>query len=351
MESELEVVEGVRIEGGYLSPYFVTDPESMEAVLDNALVVLTDLKASALRDVVPALEHAAGSGRPMLMVAEDVEGEALATLVVNRLRGTIQSIAVKAPGTGDRRRELLEDLAVLTGARLFTRELGRPLERLEPQDFGRAKRVVVDRDHTTVIEGGGDPASIRERVTRLERELKASDSDYDRDWVRERIGRLKGGVAVIRVGAPTELALAERRARIEDALAATRSAVEEGVVTGGGVAFLRAQPALRLLKLSGDEQVGLRIVFETLEEPARQIAINAGEEGPVVVERIQAGQGSFGFNALTGVYGDLEELGVIDPTKVTRCALQHAASIGSLVLTTDAIVVDSPEEEEPGAEN
>ena len=346
METTLEVVEGVRFDGGYVSPYFVTDADSMDAVLENALVLLADLKLSAVQELLPVLEHAARAGRPLLVVAEDVEGEALATLVVNRLRGTLTSVAVKAPGTVGRRREMLEDLAVLTGARLHARELGASLEAFRPSDFGRVQRAVVDRDTTTLIEGGGHPREIRDRIAQLERELAASDSDYDRDWLRERLGRLSGGVAVIHVGAPTELAMAERKARVEDALAATRAAVEEGVVPGGGVALLRAQPALETLGLSGAEQVGLEIIRAALEEPARQIAVNAGEEGRLVVERIRSGSGAFGFNALTREFGDLEAFGIVDPAKVARCALQHAASIGALVLTTDAIVVDAPEEEE-----
>ena len=348
METTLEVVEGVRFDGGYVSPYFVTDADSMDAVLENALVLLADLKLSAVQELLPVLEHAARAGRPLLVVAEDVEGDALATLVVNRLRGTLTSVAVKAPGTAGRRREMLEDLAVLTGARLHAPELGASLEAFRPSDFGRVQRAVVDRDTTTLIEGGGHPREIRDRIAQLERELAASDSDYDRDWLRERLGRLSGGVAVIHVGAPTELAMAERKARVEDALAATRAAVEEGVVPGGGVALLRAQPALETLGLSGAEQVGLEIIRAALEEPARQIAVNAGEEGRRVVERIRSGSGAFGFNALTREFGDLEAFGIVDPAKVARCALQHAASIGALVLTTDAIVVDAPEEEEPG---
>ena len=343
LETTLEVAEGVRFERGYLSPYFVTSPDSMEVVLDGALVLITDLKFGAARELVPALEQAARAGRALLVVAEDVESEALATLVVNRLRGTLTSVAVRAPGAGDVRRALLEDLAVLTGARLFARDLGRPLERVEPADFGRAQRVVVDRDSTTLVGGGGRPEAIRERIAALEGELAAAGR-HERDALRERLGRLTGGVAVVRLGAPTAPALAERRSRIEDALAAARAAVEEGVVTGGGVALLRAQPVVRGLTLAGDERVGRDIVVGALEVPARQIADNAGEAGCVAVERILEHGGAWGFNALTGSYEDLEAAGILDPAKVTRCALQHAASIGSLVLTTDAIVVEGPEE-------
>ena len=345
IETTLEVVEGMRFDRGYLSPYFVTNAESMDVMLESALVFLTEFKLTRAQELLKVLEHAAAAGRPLLVVADDIEGEALATLVVNRLRGTLTSVAVRAPDTGDRRREVLEDLAVLTGARLYAADLGLSLERFTAADFGRARRVLVDCDHTTIMEGGGVPAEIRKRIAALERELKACDSDYDRERLRQGLARLTSGVAVIHVGAPTELAMAERKARVEDALAATRSAVEEGLVAGGGVALLRAQSGLRALRLPGDERVGLEIVHRALEEPARQIAANAGEEGGVVVERIRSGTGWFGFNALTGEYGDLEEFGILDPTKVARCALQHAASIGSLVLTTDAIVVDSPEDD------
>jgi chaperonin GroEL len=345
METSLEVVEGVRIEGGYLSPYFVTHPDTMEAVLENPLVLLTEYKCSGARDLMAAMECAARVGRPLLVVAEDVEGEGLATLVVNRLRGTVSSVAVKAPKIGDRRRALLEDLAVLTGAHLFAADLGRGLDSIVESDLGRASRARIDRDTTTLVEGGGPAAAIRERIAAIERELAASDSDYDREWLRERLGRLSGGVAVIRVGAPTEVAMAERRSRIEDALAATHAALEEGVVVGGGVALLRARAAVRALSASGDEAVGRDLVFETLEEPARQIAENAGADGAVVVARILAGTDDYGFNALTGEFVDLFEAGIIDPTKVTRSALQHAASIGTMVLTTDAIVVDSESDE------
>ena len=348
METTLEVSEGLRFERGYLSPYFVTSPETMEVVLDQALVLLTDLKFTAARDLIPALEQAARAGRPLLIVADDIESEALATLVVNRLRGTLISVAVRAPDSGDRRRERLEDLAALTGARLFARDLGRSLEGMAADDFGRAQRILVDKESTTIVKGGGRPEAIRERIAMLERGLAEADSGPDREWLRERLGQLAGGVAVVRAGGPTGSALAERRQRIEDALAATRAAVEEGVVTGGGVALLRTRAALSRLDLGGDEQVGRDIVLAALEVPARQIADNAGERGTVIVERILEHSGAWGFNALTGIYEDLELAGILDPTKVTRCALQHAASIGTMVLTTDAIVVDVPDEQAEG---
>jgi chaperonin GroEL len=348
METTLEVSEGMRFERGYLSPYFVTHPEAMEVVLDQALVLLTDLKFTAARELIPALEHAARAGRPLLIVADDIEAEALATLVVNRLRGTLASVAVRASESGDRRRDRLEDIAALTGARLFTRDLGRSLEQITAEDFGRAQRVLVDKDSTTIVKGGGLPERIRERIAMLERALGDADAGSDREWLRERLGQLAGGVAIVRAGGATETVLAERRQRIEDALAATRAAVEEGVVPGGGVALLRTHATLSRLELGGDEQVGRDIVLAAIEAPARQIADNAGERGAVTVARILEHSGAWGYNALTGIYEDLEAAGILDPTKVTRCALQHAASIGTLVLTTDAIVVDVPDEETEG---
>jgi chaperonin GroEL len=347
METTLEVVEGVRFDGGYLSPYFVTNSDAMEAVLEKPLVLLVERKCSTARDLVTAMERAAEASRPLLVVAEDVDGEALATLVVNRLRGTVASVAVRAPFTGDRRRELLEDLAVLTGATVFARDVGNSLERVRESDLGRAARVSVDREHTTLISGGGRTAAIRERIGELERALKRTERGSEKEWLRERLGRLNGGVAVIRVGAPTELAMAERRSRIEDALSATRAALEEGVVVGGGVALLRAQEAVRALKTRGDETAGRDIVCEALEEPARQIADNAGAEGHVVVAKILQGRENFGFDALKLEFTDLVVAGILDPTKVTRAALQNAASIGAMILTTDAIVV---EEEDEGGE-
>jgi chaperonin GroEL len=351
MRITLDVVEGVRFDRGYLSPYFVTDPETMEAALDRPLVLLTSEKLVRAADLMKPLEHAAEARRPLLVVADDVEGEALAILVVNRLRGTVQSAAVRAPESGDRRATLLDDLAVMTGATCYGADVGRTLERFEPAALGRAQRAIVDRDTTTIVEGGGEPRAIRERIALIEREIETSDSNYDRDWLRQRLGRFTGGVAVIRVGAPTEIAMRERKARVEDSLAATRSAVEEGVVPGGGVALLRAGDGARALKLTGDEKVGRDIVLAALEEPARQIADNAGADGRLVVEKIRAGEGGFGYDALLGEYRDLSAAGILDPTKVVRSALQHAASIGSMVLTTDAVVVEAPEEEGEAGES
>jgi chaperonin GroEL len=350
METTLEVVDGLRLDRGYLSPYFVTDPERMEVALDNPLVLITDQKISAVKDLLAAMEHAAEARRPLLVLAEDVEGEALATMVVNRLRGTVASVAIRAPWEGGDGRATLDDLAILTGAQPYTREDGRMLERFQAAHFGRAKRVLVDRDSATLLEGGGRGSEIRSRVEQVRRELDEAASDYDRDRLRRRLGRLIGGVARIHVGAPTELELKERKARVEDALAATRAALEEGVVAGGGVALLRAQPAVLKLRLSDDERVGQAIVSRALEEPARQIAINAGEEGAVVVEKIRAGRGGYGYNALAERFEDLIERGVVDATKVVRAAVQNAASIGSLVLTTDAIVVESPDDDETETE-
>jgi chaperonin GroEL len=348
IETTLEVVEGVRFDRGYLSPYFVSDPENMEAVLDKPLVLLTEFKISAVRDLLTALDHAAKAGRPLLLVADDIEGEALAMLVVNRLRGTLASVAVKAPESGERRREWLEDLTVLTGARLYAPDLGRTLEAFQPEDFGRAGRVVVDHDTCTLVAGGGRPEAIREHLARLERECERAGSDYDRDRLRARIARLTGGVAVIRVGGATELELHERRARLEDALAATRAAVEEGIVPGGGVALLRCQPAVRAMEASGDEAAGRDIVVAALEAPLKQIAANAGAEPEVIAAKLRETAPGMGFNALPCRIEDLEKAGILDPTMVVRCALQNAASIGALVLTTDAIVVEDDEDEAEG---
>jgi chaperonin GroEL len=343
-ETRLEVVEGVRFDRGYLSPYFITDPESMSATLEDALLLFTDLKLRSAQQMLPALECAAQMGRPLLVVADDVEGEALATLVVNRLRGTLASVAVRAPALGDERRAQLDDLALLTGARLFATDEGVTLERVTSADFGRARRVRVDRETTTLVEGGGDQTAIRQRLRLLRAERDQADSEFERERLRDRLSRLEGGIAVIDVGAATEIEMRERRSRIEDALAATQAAIEEGVVTGGGVALLRTQPALEALALEGDEARGRDIVHRALEEPARQIAHNAGEPGAVAVERIRRGSDAFGYDALSGSYQDLRAIGVVDAAKVVRCALQNAASIGGMVLTTDAIVVDTGEE-------
>jgi chaperonin GroEL len=325
----------------------VTDPEQMAVKLDDPLLLLTDRKLSTVAEVVTALELAANASRPLLVVAEDVEGEALATLVVNRLRGTATSVAVRAPGHGDQQRAMLEDLAVLTGSRLLTRESGLKPERLIEQDLGRAKRAEINRDSTVVLEGGGRPREIKERISALEHQLRKADRESERDPLRTRLARLSGGVAVMRVGAYTELELRERKSRIEDALAATRAAVEEGIVPGGGVALLRAQSALDNLQLEGDALVGANLVRKALEAPLRLIATNAGENGALVVERVREGTGAFGFDAMRGDYADLAERGILDATKVVRCALENAASIATLILTTDAVVVDTGEDEAP----
>jgi chaperonin GroEL len=350
LESRLEVVEGMRLNGGYLSPYFITDPGSMSVVLDDVLVLVTDFKLRSAQELLPALELVARQGRPLLLVADDVEAEALATLVVNRLRSTLASVAVRAPSAGDDRREQLDDLALLTGARLHSAATGGRLENPDAASFGRAKHVVVDRETTTIVEGGGDPAAIRDRLEQVKRELAACENGHERERLEARLARLTGRVAVIQVGAATEVEMHERRSRFEDALAATRAAIEEGIVPGGGVALLRAQDAVRELSGSRDEAVGRDIVVRALEEPARQIAANAGEESAVAIDRIRRGSGGFGYNAITGRYCDLVADGIVDAAKVARCALQNAASIGTLVLTTDAVVVESEEEEEEGEE-
>jgi chaperonin GroEL len=340
VETTLEVVEGLRFEGGYLSPYFITNPDSMETMLDRPLLLLADQKISAVADLLPALELAAGQKRPLLLIAEDVEGEALATMVVNRLRGTVTSVALKAPEVGAARSEVLADLAVLTGATVLSRDAGRALDQVTAADLGRAKRIEVDHGSTVVLEGGGDSGHIRERIAGVERELSEATHESERTRLRRRVSRLAGGVAVIHVGGATEPEMKERKSRIEDALAATRSAVEEGVVPGGGLALFLARAAVESLALGGDEQVGAAIVRRALEEPLRRIAANAGEDPAIAVERTGARGAAFGFDAATGVYLDLESAGVLDAAKVVRCALQNAASIATLVLTTDAVVVD-----------
>jgi chaperonin GroEL len=338
IETSLDVVEGMQFDRGYISPYFVTDPERMTVVLDDALVLIHEKKLRAMADLLPLLEKVAAIGRPLLVVAEDVEGEALATLVVNKLRGTLRVAAVKAPGFGDRRKALLEDLAILTGGRALTEDLGILLENVDPSDLGRAKKIVIDKDRTTIVEGAGTRAAIDGRLGELRAQVDRTDSDYDREKLQERIARLAGGVAVIKVGATTESELKEKKARVEDALQATKAAVEEGVVPGGGVALLRAAAVLESLALGGDQQVGVRIVQRAVEEPLRWIAANAGHEGPVVVERVKAMTAAMGFNAQSERYEDLVAAGVIDPTKVVRVALQNAASVASLLLTTDAAI-------------
>ncbi len=347
LDTTLEVVEGLQFDRGYLSPYFVTDPERMEAVLEDAYILIHDKKIASIKDIIPILEKVSQIGKPLLVISEDIEGEALATLVVNKLRGVLNVAAAKAPGFGDRRRSMLEDIATLTGGRLITEEAGLKLENAILTDLGRAKRVVVDKENTTIIEGAGKKADIKGRVDQIRREIEDSTSDYDKEKLQERLAKLAGGVAVVHVGAATEMELKEKKARVEDALAATKSAVEEGIVPGGGVALLRAQPALAALEAKGDERSGIDIVAHALEAPLKMIASNAGAEGAIVAERLRTQKGAMGYNAATGQYEDLFQAGIVDPTKVTRSALQNAVSIASLVLTTEALITDAPEEEKP----
>jgi chaperonin GroEL len=347
METTLEVVEGMQFDRGYLSPYFVTDAERMEVVLEDALVLIHEKKLSVMKDMLPLLEQVARAGKPFLIIAEELEGEALATLVVNKLRGTLACCAVKAPGFGDRREAMLEDIATLTGGKAITEDLGMKLENLTLDDLGRAKKVVVDKDTTTIIEGAGTPKAIQGRIKQIRAQIEETTSDYDREKLQERLAKLAGGVAVIKVGAATETEMKERKARVEDALNATRAAVEEGIVPGGGVALLRASDALDGLKLSGDEATGVSIVRRALEEPIRQIVQNAGLEGSVVVEKVRATVPiTRGFDAETSEYVDMMQAGIIDPTKVERIALQNAASIASLLLTTEVLITDSPDAEQ-----
>jgi chaperonin GroEL len=349
LETSLEVVEGMQFDRGYLSPYFVTDPERMEAVLENALVLIHEKKISSMKDLLPVLEQVAKLGKPMLIIAEEVEGEALATLVVNKLRGTLQVAAVKAPGYGDRRKAMLEDIAILTGGKAITEDLGIKLENLKLDDLGKAKKITIDKDNTTIVEGAGTTKAIEGRVKQIRTQIDETTSDYDREKLQERLAKLVGGVAVIKVGAATETEMKEKKARVEDAMHATKAAVEEGIVAGGGVALLRAQKTVEGLKSEGDEAVGAAIVRRALEEPLRQIAGNAGYEGAVVVAKVREMPTDEGFNALTDQYENLVESGVIDPTKVVRSALQNAASIASLLLTTEALVSEIPEEKEEKA--
>ena len=347
IETTLEVVEGMQFDKGYLSPYFVTNAESMEAILENAYILIHEKKISSLKDLLPLLEKVAKAGRPLLIISEDVEGEALATLVVNKLRGTLQVAAVKAPGFGDRRKAMLEDIAVLTGGRLITEDLGIKLENITLDDLGRAKRVTIDKENTTIVEGEGSTADIQGRVNQIRRQIEETTSDYDREKLQERLAKLAGGVAVINVGAATETEMKEKKARVEDALHATRAAVEEGIVPGGGVAFIRTQSALDAVKLEGDEAVGLEIVRRAVESPLRQLANNAGQEGALIVQEVKKRKGNEGYNVATGEYTDLVKAGVVDPTKVTRTALQNAASISGLLLTTEALVTELPEKDKP----
>jgi len=343
IETTLDVVEGMQFDKGYISPYFVTNAEAMEAVLDNPYMLIHEKKISSLKDLLPVLEKVAKTGKPLLIISEDVEGEALATLVVNKLRGTINVAAVKAPGFGDRRKAMLEDIAILTGGRCITEDLGIKLENITLDDLGRAKRVTIDKENTTIVEGSGKQADIQGRVNQIRRQIEETTSDYDREKLQERLAKLAGGVAVINVGAATETEMKEKKARVEDALHATRAAVEEGIVPGGGVAFIRAQKALDALKLEGDEHIGQQIVRRAVEEPLRQLADNAGQEGALIVQEVKKRKGNEGYNVATDEYVDLVKAGVVDPTKVTRSALQNAASISGLLLTTEAIVTELPE--------
>jgi chaperonin GroEL len=348
-ETSLDVVEGMQFDRGYLSPYFCTDTERMEAVLEDAYILLSEKKITNMKDLLPVLEAIARQQKPLLLIAEDIEGEALATLVVNRLRGTLTCAAVKAPGFGDRRKEMLKDIAILTGGQVISAELGLKLENVTISDLGQAKKIKIDKDSTTIIDGGGDKASLTARQGEIRAQMEATVSDYDREKLQERLAKLVGGVAVIKVGAATETEMKEKKARVEDALHATRAAVEEGIVPGGGVALLRAQAALDGLKVTDAEAVGVRIIRRAVEEPLRQIVGNAGLEGSIVVQKVREGKGSFGYNARTDEYCDLVAAGVIDPAKVVRTALQNAASVAALMLTTEALVADKPKNEKPAA--
>jgi len=344
-ETTLDIVEGMQFDRGYVSPYFVTDPDSMEAVLEDTLILIHDKKITSMKDLLPILEKIAQMGKPLMIISEDIEGEALATLVVNKLRGTLKIAAVKAPGFGDRRKAMLEDISVLTGGKVISEELGLKLENVNTGDLGTAKKIVIDKDDTTIVEGGGNSDDIKARIAQIRKQIDDTTSDYDREKLQERLAKLAGGVAVINVGAATETEMKEKKARVEDALNATRAAVEEGIVPGGGVALLRSIPILDTLKLGDDEMTGVNILRRALEEPIRQISNNAGVEGSIVVDRVKKEKGAFGYNAEEDKYEDLIQAGVIDPTKVTRIALENAASISGLLLTTQAIVSDKPEDE------
>ena len=347
METTLDVVEGMQFDRGYLSPYFVTDPEKMEAVFEDVYILLNEKKISNMKDMLPILEQIAKMGKPLLVIAEDVEGEALATLVVNKLRGTLKCCAVKAPGFGDRRKAMLEDLGILTGGKVISEDLGIKLENIKLNDLGKAKRIVIDKDNTTVVDGAGDKDDIEARVKQIRVQTEETTSDYDREKLQERLAKIIGGVAVINVGAATETEMKEKKARVEDALNATRAAVEEGIVPGGGVAYLRCLTALEKLKLEGDMKIGVGIVKKALEEPIRQITNNAGQEGSVVCEKVKNEKGAFGFDAAKDEYTDMIKAGIIDPTKVVRLALQNASSVASLMITTEAIVAEKPERKPP----
>ncbi len=350
LQNELDVVEGMQFDRGYLSPYFINNPDKQVAVLDDPLVLIYDKKISSIRDLLPVLEEVAKAGKPLLIIAEDIEGEALATLVVNSMRGVLKVAAVKAPGFGDRRKAMLEDIAILTGGTVISEETGKQLDKATLADLGRAKRVEVHKENTTLIDGAGDDAKIKARVAAIQRQIEDATSDYDREKLQERVAKLAGGVAVIKVGAATEVEMKEKKDRVDDALHATRAAVEEGIVPGGGVALLRARAAVKALRGDNhDQDAGIKIVLRALEEPLRAIAANAGDEPSVVVAKVEEGAGNFGYNAANGEYGDLVAIGVIDPTKVTRSALQNAASVAGLILTTDATVAEAPKEEKAAA--
>jgi chaperonin GroEL len=343
LETTLDLVEGMRFDRGYLSPYFVTDPERMECVYDDVYLLIHEKKISGMKDLLPVLENVAKTSKPLLIIAEELEGEALATLVVNKLRGTLKVVAVKAPGFGDRRKAMLEDIAILADGKMIAEELGIKLENVTLKDLGRAKRVIIDKDNTTVVEGAGKKSAIEGRITQIRAQIEDTTSDYDREKLQERLAKLAGGVAVVKVGAATEVEMKEKKARVEDALHATRAAVEEGIVPGGGVALIRASAGLGNLRVPDDEKVGVRIVQKALEEPLRWIVSNAGAEGSVVLDKVKNGKGAFGFNAATEEYEDLVKAGIVDPTKVVRIALQNAASVAGLMITTEAMIADKPE--------
>jgi len=351
LETTLDVVEGMQFDKGYLSPYFVTNAEEMECVLENPYILIFEKKISSLNDMLPLLQNVAKSGKPLMIIAEDVEGEALATLVVNKLRGTLQVCAVKAPGFGDRRKAMLEDIAILTGGQMISEDLGIKLENVEIGQLGRAKKVTVDKDNTTIVEGGGKTSDIQGRVALIKKQIEETSSDYDREKLQERLAKLAGGVAIIKVGAPTEAAMKEKKDRVDDALHATRAAVEEGIVAGGGVALIRCQKALEAVEVCGDEKVGVAIIRKSLEAPLRQLVENAGLEAALIVENVKNGKGAYGYNVATGAYTDLVKDGVLDPAKVTRSALQNAASIAGLLLITECMVTEIPEKKEAPAPN
>jgi len=345
MATTLDVVEGMQFDRGYLSPYFITNPDKMECILEDAYILLYEKKISAMKDLLPILEKIAQKGRPILIIAEEVEGEALATLVVNKIRGTLQCSTVKAPGYGDRRRAMMEDIAVLTGGKLVSEDIGIKLENVQMSDMGQAKRIVIDKENTTLIEGKGKPEDIKARIQQIRSEIEQTKSDYDKEKLQERLAKLAGGVAVLNVGAPTEVAMKEKKARVEDALHATRAAAQEGIVPGGGVAFLRCLPDLEKLKLGGEQQIGVEIIKKSIEEPLKQLAANAGKEGSVIIEHVKKEKTNFGYNVMSEKIEDLVQVGIIDPTKVTRTALQNAASIAGLLVTTECVIVERPEEE------